>query len=241
MIYHVLPGDSLVDEFRKTKISGDVIVCRECMVVGDVSGDTVNELFDRRANFLLVAYGTDEIEYHEKVADELLRLIDLPTGTEVHLWFEYELFCQANYWFCLYLLAGAEFEVYRVEPSVRLPHEIWNGFGGLDAKALKSCYRDRKRLSADDRKLGIDLWIAYSAGDYNRLRELSKIESPCFPQLSEVVEAEIEKSVRPAEILREIRGSGVKDFAEIFVQFTERAGVYGFGDTQVAAILDQLS
>ena len=29
MIYHVLPGDSLVAEFKKANIAGEVIVCRE--------------------------------------------------------------------------------------------------------------------------------------------------------------------------------------------------------------------
>jgi len=39
MSYHVLPGDSLVAEFAKTGIGGDVIVCRECLIVGDVDAD----------------------------------------------------------------------------------------------------------------------------------------------------------------------------------------------------------
>ena len=39
MIYQVLPGDSLVEGFHKTDIVGEVIVCRECLIVGDVSGD----------------------------------------------------------------------------------------------------------------------------------------------------------------------------------------------------------
>ncbi len=241
MTYHVLPGDSLVEEFRKTKIAGDVIVCRECMITGDVSGETLDELFDRRANFLLVNYGTDEIEYHEKVADELSKLIDLPSDTEVNLWFEYELFCQTNYWFCLYLLAQTQAVVYRVEPSVREPHEIWKGFGGLGDKELKTCFNQRRSLTSNDLRLGVDLWAAYSAGDHRRLKELGAIVSPCFPMLSEVVDAEIEKGSKPAEILREIRGRGVKEFDEIFVEFTKRAGVYGLGDTQVAAILDQIS
>lgn len=241
MIYQVLPGDSLVEGFHKTDIVGEVIVCRECLIVGDVSGDTIDEFFERRANFLLVAYGTDEIDYHEKVADELSRLIDLPPETEVNLWFEYELFCQANYWFCLYLLADTAAVVYRVEPVVRDTNGIWKGFGGLDDIALKKCFSERRQLSADDLKLGVDLWTAYAARDHCALRELGKIESPCFPMLAEAVEAELEKGVRPAQVLREIRGSGIKDFDEIFVKFTERAGVYGFGDVQVATILDQIS
>ena len=239
MIYHVLPGDSLVEEFNKTKIGGETIICRECMIVGDLSGETLDEFFDRRANFLLVAYATDEIEYHEKVADELSRLIDLDDGTEVNLWFEYELFCQTNMWFCLYLLAGTGATVYRVEPSVRGADEIWKGFGGLTETELKDCFAKRYQFTKEELQLGVDLWAAFTAGDHDRLRELGKTVSPCFPYLAEVVEAEIEKSTRPAEILRDIKGSGIREFDEIFRQFTERAGIYGFGDAQVADLLDK--
>ncbi|MBK9766180.1 MAG: DUF1835 domain-containing protein [Chloracidobacterium sp.] len=136
MIYHVLPGDSLVEEFRKSEIDGDVIVCRECMIVGDVSGETLDELFEHRSHFLLIEYGTDEIDYHEQVADELSRLVDLPDGTIVNLWFEYELFCQVNLWFCLYLLSGTEATIYRVAPSERNSDEVWKGFGGMDERPL---------------------------------------------------------------------------------------------------------
>lgn len=241
MIYHVLPGDSLVEEFRKSEIDGDVIVCRECMIVGDVSAETLDELFEHRSHFLLIEYGTDEIDYHEQVADELSRLVDLPDGTIVNLWFEYELFCQVNLWFCLYLLSGTEATIYRVAPSERNSDEVWKGFGGMDERALKRCYDQRVECTAADVKLGQDLWQAYSGADHVRLRQLGESASPCFPMLAQVVEAEIEKDVRPAEILREIRGRGVKEFNDLFIQFTERAGVYGFGDAQLAALIDQSS
>ena len=82
MSIHVLPGDSLVAEFNKAGIEGEVVVCRECLVAGDRSGPTLDEFWDRRMNFIALEYGGDPIEYQENVAYELEKLIGLPADTE---------------------------------------------------------------------------------------------------------------------------------------------------------------
>jgi Domain of unknown function (DUF1835) len=238
---HVLPGDATAVEFRKANIEGDVIVCRECLISGDVNAESLPEFWEQRARFILSAFGEDEIEYHENVADELAKLIDLPDGTEVNLWFEYELFCSVNLWFCLYLLQEADAEIYRVEPLVLKPEDRWKGFGGLDAQELKTCFEGRKKLSAEDATLGASLWNAYRRNNHSLLRELSKANSANFPYLEEVCEAAINKESRPLEILQNIRADGFKTFPEIFPEFVSRAGEYGFGDVQIKYMLEKLT
>lgn len=241
MKVHVLPGDATAAEFRKTGIEGDVIVCRECLISGDVDADSLSEFWDQRARFILSAFGEDDIEYHEKVADELAKLIDLEEGTEVNLWFEYELFCSVNMWFCLYLLQETDAEIYRVEPLVLKADDRWKGFGGLDPVALATCFEGRKALTSEDVALGTDLWNAYRHNDHTRLRELSKVNSNSLPYLKEVCEAAIDKEVRPLEILQDIRAEGFKTFPEIFPEFVIRAGQYGFGDVQIKYLLEKLT
>lgn len=241
MIYHVLPGDSLIGEFKKTKLGGEVIVCRECLISGDVDADSLPEFWEQRARFILSAFGEDEIEYHEKVADGLGKLIDLPEGTEVNLWFEYELFCSVNLWFCLYLLQETGAEIYRVEPIVLVADERWNGFGKLSADELKKCFEGRKKLTPEDIDLGANLWNAYRHHDHSLLKELAKSNSANFPYLEEVREAAINKESRPLEILQEIRADGFKTFPEIFPEFVNRAGEYGFGDVQIKYMLEKLT
>ena len=241
MKFHVLPGDSLRPEFQKTEIEGNVIICRECLISGDVDADSLPEFWDQRARFILSAFGEDDIEYHEKVADELARLIDLDEGTEVNLWFEYELFCGVNMWFCLYLLQEADAEIYRVEPLVLTAEDRWKGFGGLDSEALTACFEGRKKMTPEDVALGADLWNAYRHADHSRLRELSKVNSESFPCLEEVCEAAINKETRPLEILHDIRAEGFKTFPEIFPEFVSRAGEYGFGDVQIRYMLEKIT
>lgn len=241
MKLHVLPGDAQAEEFRKSKIEGDVIVCREALITGDVDADSLPEFWDQRARFISSAFEEDVIEYHEKVADELARLLDLPGDAEVNLWFEYELFCSVNLWFCLYLLQDTEGEIYRVEPLVRERDDRWKGFGGLGAEELKTCFEGRKKLSPDDITLGADLWNAYRHNDHARLRELSNANSVNFPYLKEACEAAINKETRPLEILREIRADGFETFPEIFPEFVGRAGEYGFGDVQIKYLLEKIT
>ncbi|MBP7376293.1 MAG: hypothetical protein KA956_07430 [Pyrinomonadaceae bacterium] len=238
MIYHVLPGDAVAEEFKKTKIRGEVIVCRECLAVGDVDADILPDFWEQRARFILSEYGEDEIVYHETVADELAVLLDLGSDDEVNLWFEYELFCSVNMWFCLWLLSETGAAVFRVEPVVLKPEDRWDGFGNLGSVDLQKCYGRRVRFTPKEIQLGADLWNAFRKNDHERLIELSKAEQGRFPYLAEVCDAAIERVTRPAEIVAEIQFEGKTEFEEIFAEFKRRAGVYGYGDLQVQRIID---
>lgn len=241
MIYHVLPGDAIAEEFKKTEISGDVIVCRECLAVGDVDADVLPEFWEQRARFILSEYGEDEIVYHETVADELARLLDLDPDDEVNLWFEYELFCSVNMWFCLWLLSETGAAVFRVEPAVVKPEDRWDGFGYLATEDLQKCYGRRVRFTPAEIQLGADLWNSFRKGEDEKLIELSRSEQNRFPYLPEVVEAAIERNSRPAETVAEIYAEGKTTLETVFPEFKQRAGVYGYGDLQVQSLLDHMS
>ncbi|MFN2501575.1 MAG: DUF1835 domain-containing protein [Pyrinomonadaceae bacterium] len=241
MIVHVLPGDSIVEEFQKTGIMGDIIVCREALIAGDVNAPSLPEFWEQRARFILSEYGDDEIEYHEKVADELARLVDVPQGAEVNLWFEYEAFCSVNLWFCLWLLSETEKAIYRVEPAILPEESRWDGFGKMDANDLKQCYDARLQMTRAEIALGAALWEAYRRQDSERLSELGQSTSDAFPYLDEVCAAIIDMQSRPVEVIGQIMSEGKTGLQQVFPEFKRRAGVYGYGDLQVQKILDQIS
>ena len=241
MIYHVLPGDAQVEEFRKTGIDGELIVFREALVTGPIDEADVDEFWDRRARFILSEYGEDEIEYQEKVADELLRLEEIGEGDEVNLWFEFELFCSVNYWFCLDQINDSGAAIYRVAPVDASPDNVWDGFGHHTADELKACFDSRVELSGDDISTGSRLWKAFRDRDSGKLKELGNYRSPAFPFLKEVCEAAVDIESRPAEIVREIVGSGKREIEDVFPEFRSRAGVYGFGDMQVEKLIERVT
>jgi hypothetical protein len=240
MNLHVLPGDAIVGTFTEANIEGGVAVCRECLIEGDVTGESLSEFWKNRAAFIHSAHGESEEGYLKDVAGELEKLLSVSEGDKVFLWFEYELFCQVNYWFCLRLLNGTAAEVFRVSPIVRHEEDKWKGFGRLSAKDMRSCFAAAVPLDADDIRRGGELWTAYRFGHADELRSLGDAESGAFPVLSETVEAAIAKDERPRAILRDIIDEGVQGFEHIFDEFSKRAGVYGFGDSQVRRILEDI-
>ena len=52
-MYQVLPGDAQVAAFKESAIQGELLVCRECLVEGDLSGDSLDEFFVNRAAFIM--------------------------------------------------------------------------------------------------------------------------------------------------------------------------------------------
>ena len=239
MKIHVLAGDALAHNFNHSGIEGERVVCRECLVEGDVRAENLEDFWRVRAGFIKAAHGEDEEKYFAEVVSEFDKLKNLAPAAEVNLWFEYELFCQTNMWFCLSLLRETKAGVYRVAPTLRTEADVWKGFGNLSAEDLRKCFADRIKFSEEDMRLGARLWEAYQNADYEKLEKLAEIESECFPRLREVCRAELEKGSRPQQVLREIIADGATDFAEIFPEFSRRAGVYGFGETQVKRIMDK--
>ena len=242
MIYHVLPGDSLIETFEKTDIEGEVIICRECLIEGDLQAEKLEDFWQLRENYLTKTYPKEENFYGEKVRSEFEKLLNVSPDDEVNFWFEYELFCQANLWFCLSLLSEKNHnKVYRVEPFVRNEIDVWKGFGGLSSDDLEKCFAQRIKFSSENVEFGRWLWKTFAAKDLEKCRNVDFEKSKNFPYLKDVFQAALEIETRPKKRIGEIVSEGETDFGKVFQKFNETEGVYGFGDLQVKKIYDSLS
>lgn len=235
MIYHVLPGDAQVETFKETSIEGEIIVCRECLIEGDLKAESLEDFWQVRENYLSKTYPDSEMSYRENVKSEFEKLLNISPNDEINLWFEYELFCQSNLWFCLSLLNETNAQIYRVAPIVRNENDLWKGFGKLSASDLENCFGQRIRLSKEDIQFGKHLWEHFRLKSFDFI-DLEKAEN--FPHLKEVCEAAAEIESRPEARMRQILETGETDFDKVFEKFGETEGVYGFGDTQVRKIFD---
>lgn len=244
--FHILNGDCLAEQLKATKINQNFIICRECLIDGNVSANDLSEFWEVRGEFISGTFGADD--YFQKVVQDLTKIQHLPEGSEVCLWFENDLFCQVNMWFMLSLLSKqSKLRLFRVFPVIENDIDIWKGFGVATSEILEKAYAIKVAFQAQDIELGVNLWEAYQSQDFVKLKELSKQNSDCFQYLEEVCQAHIDRFPqddslsRPESVIKEIIETQSKDFQKVFAEFSAREGIYGFGDLQVKEVFERLS
>lgn len=246
MIYQILNGDSLAYSFPDTKIDGEIIVVREGLIDGDLSGDNLHRFWQSRAKYM----GLTEVEYHNMVVKEFEKIINAPDNSEFNLWFEYDLFCQVNMWFVISIINNLPIKkkVFAVYTSYldRTNKQFWNGFGPANSGKLKVCFAGRIFLNDVDLQFGEDLWQAYKNGNLEKLIQLSDNRSLAFPYLQDVVKAHVDRfpkngtKGRPEKVLEDIIKNFSTDFHKVFQEFWNRESIYGFGDIQLRHLYDKV-
>ncbi len=240
--YHIVTGDELAGTFRRTGIEGSIIVSRECLIDGPVSDEDESAFWNKRAEFVERSFAASPAEYFQQVKSEFDKIAEIRPEDEVNLWFEHDLFCQTNMWFVVSLLVQRGItRVFRINPLVR-NNAKWNGFRGHTSNDLIHCFEKRALFTKGDFTLGVNLWDAYRRADVVALAFYSRSLSPCFPFLEDVCRAEAERKRRdrPKKVLEDLLSQGYTEFGDIFSQFTQTEGIYGFGDMQVSNMLKEL-
>jgi hypothetical protein len=246
MVYHILNGDSLAVCFPEANIAGEIIVVREALIDGSVSGDNLYAIWESRTKYL----GIPEKEYYQNVVKEFEKINNAPDNSEFNLWFEYDLFCQVNMWFVLSIINNMSItkKVYAVYTSHldQNSNQFWNGFGRATSNDLRICLANRTSLEVVDVRFGQYLWNAYKAQNLEALIRLSKDPAPAFPYLREVVQAHVDRfpkdgsKGRPERVIEEIIKNGTTDFHKVFEKFWRRESIYGFGDVQMKKLYDKV-
>lgn len=83
-VYHILNGDALREQFPKN-IKGEIIVCREALVDGDISGKTLETFFENRANFFIEFYGEIRDSYYKHSVKEFEKIFSIPENAVINL------------------------------------------------------------------------------------------------------------------------------------------------------------
>src|SRR5689334_18761530 len=172
MVYHILNGDSLACTFPDAKLPGEIVVARECLIEGDLRGNSLDDFWKTRASYINTTYD-EQKRYYTEVVKEFEKLLNAPDNSEFNLWFGYDLFCRANMWFIISLLSDLRInkDVFVVYPSFLNENARWQEFGNATADDLMVSYKNRTRLNDQDLKLGKDLWTAYKNSDLQQLKK----------------------------------------------------------------------
>lgn len=243
-VVHIINGDSLKTQWPK-HVPGEVIIARETMIEGDVKGNDMEAILKNRGEFFKNTYDIPLEEYYNLTRSELNKILVLPSGVEVNLWFEDDLFCQTNLWFVAYMLVNyTKVEnAYLIRPTSNLRF----GFGGMDEAALSEAYEKKVFLKWEELKMLNDLWCHYQNNDLHGMEEIAHQLKTYFPLLCDVVAAHQARIPtryslgEPKEalisIIKELK---TKEFVPVFKAFNKRQSIYGFGDLQVKRMFDEV-
>jgi hypothetical protein len=236
--FNILNGDYLAYQLEKTSVEGEIIVCREALVKGDLQADNLEDFWKIRAESISKDYHIKEKSYYTKVVSEFEMVLQIPENSEVNLWFEDDLFCQVNLWFCLTLIPQEKgLKIYRIFPKTT-KEDNWKGFSVLDQFDLEKSLQSRVLFNEKDIQLGINLWKAFQNNDIEYLQQLSENQSECFHFLKEIIDSYL--NIKPEVFIKNLIKNGTTDFNKIFEKFQEELGIFGFGDLQVKSIYDRI-
>ena len=245
MQHHILNGDALKDQFPIEEIEGHLIICRECLIDGNITGDSLMDFWDNRAAFINKRHGTKMNKYNNYVLPQFQNILLLSPKEVVNLWFGDDLFCQINLCFMVYLmdLIGHRDNIYLVKAQ----RDNWQEFGAMSSEELITAYENRQAMTTSEFQLLLACWEAFQQNDLAQLKILATTKTVNFPLLPEVIQAHIdrfptdEKLGRPQRQLIAIQAQlQTDDFGLIFQQFSKEAGIYGFGDAQVKVMWEEL-
>lgn len=243
--YHILNGDSLKEQFPEN-LKGELIVARECLVDGNVEGLNLPELYHSRAQFISKNYEGFKVEdYYVKTVSEFNKIQNITEDSDIHLWFEDDLFCQVNLWFVTHLIYEnyKNQQIYLIRPKTGYEYN----FGGMDKEELSSVFRNKVKIEFDELKELGQLWKLYQQSDFNEMFRLAERLNNRFPFLVSAVQAHRDrlpqdgKPGRPTQTLIQIMDElNTEEFGPIFREFCKREEIYGFGDLQVKRLLDEI-
>ncbi|MEM0938208.1 MAG: DUF1835 domain-containing protein [Bacteroidota bacterium] len=240
-IYHVLNGDALKERFPD-EIEGDKIIFRECLVDGPVDENALEAFFERRSQFVSESYPISaSLDYSYMVKSEMNKLLGIRENSEINLWFEDDLFCQVNLWFTINLLKDKEIKLFLVRPDHHSPYS----FADYHNQELINLFRQRQMIQKVD--VWNKLWPAYQKENLNMLRAVSNELTEDYPFIADAVKAHVERlpgsdgKGRIEQVIEEIAEEfSTKDFGLLYLEFSRRIPIYGFGDLQVKRILDTM-
>ena len=245
-IYHILNGDALFHQLHGT-IVDEQLVMRECLVDGPVSQSLIDidsRFFADRANYLsdLTGESLTYVEYGNTIGLTFEQIQSIPPESQVYLWFEHDLFCQANCWFLLWILSRcpSNLSIFLVQPKESKPYH----FGWHSQDELLEIFNDAKPVSHLD--ILATLWPAYCKDEFDKLLSIAFDLKPIYPYIHDAVQAHIDRQPidslpgRPIQTLKALKKEmPTASFGEIFGEFSKREAIYGYGDLQARRLLEE--
>lgn len=250
-ILHILNGEGTWYSFRDAGIPGTSLIWHEALCQGPAAfHPTLEEFLAIRIPFLTDQFEAEPEPHFSRFKDEWNKWEDLSPYSELVLWFEYDLFCQANLLFlCHYLHhhSAPDLKISLVSPAdhPEVPH--FRGMGQLQPYQLARLFPERITLRRTDLEFADQVWRAWSNQDLKEVLKLSQTAPTNWPHLQKAVLAMLEElpglddalSATETLILSFLEG-GPKSPGELFQHFLTNRDILGYGDLQFFQVVEGL-
>jgi hypothetical protein len=246
---HILNGEATEMLLAQTAISGDRFSFRDALIGGPAPVVNGTEWRRIRVAHLAEAYGVEV----EKCLSDFARQQDVfesfKDQDEVTLWFESDLFCQAN---LLYVLDWCAQRELGTKLSLICIGEFpgrsnFRGLGELTPPELASLFDKRVAVTPAQLQLAARAWQAYRSEDPRALERLLLTDTSALPFLKSALRLQLARfpSIRNGLNRIESRGlellsKGFTRFADLFPRFVAAEPDYGLGDAQFWNALQRL-
>ncbi|HKR59163.1 MAG TPA: DUF1835 domain-containing protein, partial [Pyrinomonadaceae bacterium] len=247
---HILNGGSTEALLAQTSVAGSRFSFKDVLIAGPAPAVNDSEWRRVRVDYLAKAYG---IEFDDCEAD-LLRQEEVFASSsehdEVTLWFESDLFCQAN---LLYVLDWFAHKDVATRLSLICIGEFpgrpnFRGLGELNPPELASLFDQRIPVSPEQLELATRGWQAFRSPDPRALERLTQTETDVLPFLNGALRLQLARfpSTRNGLNLIESKAlqlidNGFVRFGDLFPRFIDAEPLYGFGDWQFWHLLQGLT
>ncbi len=162
---HILNGDSLANHVSALELENPIIF-REALMDGTLQVNTMEELINSRRGYFNKQYPNLNLpDYEDYAAKELLKIDQIQNESSIYLWFEYDLFCQINFWFLIMVLHAKKlnYKLFWVTPSNDSPYNFLNSNPSLLLKKAQN-WSNLSEFSF--------IWDAFANKDYSTIKSI---------------------------------------------------------------------
>lgn len=248
---HLVGGESALGTLKETSVPGEKFSIDDILMEGPVlDGLRSESSWNARADYLDRYFSIPKFAYLSGNAERNRVLHESLLHEEIVLWFEFDLFCQANLLYFLDWYASRDLGQTRLTlicPETVPGRARFRGLGELRTDELESLFPERSEITADQKRLAQLAWQAYGSNDPRAIEAFLQSSALALPLLAPALRAHLERFPSIANGLGilgqktlEILVQQPADLHELFRRVTALREIFrhGIGDGQFKAYLD---
>jgi hypothetical protein len=248
---HIHNGDCSAEIALRSSLPGEHFAWRESLITGPTpAGLSADDWRKLRTQHLSETYGIDLQECERGLLTQEEKLSTFSDHEEVVLWFEHDLFCQAQLlylldWFAVQPLGTTKLSLICIN---QFPgKQNFRGLGELNPNEFASLFPARAEVTAQQLKLAETVWQAYCSATPRDIEKVLQTDTSALPFLDAALRAHLQRFPDSNNGLGRIESralqliaDGSNKFSDLFPRFSDAEPVYGLGDAQFWLALRQM-